>query len=36
MTCSVGEEYVGSVVSHCRSNSRNDRVKRAGKLYGMS
>ena len=26
----------GSAVSHCRSNSANGRVKRAGKVYGMS
>src|ERR671931_2059217 len=35
ITCSVGDEYVGSVVSHWRSNSRNERVNRAGNVYGM-
>ena len=36
ITCRAGDENVGSVVCHWRSNSRKARVKRAGNVYGMS
>ena len=35
-TCSPSAECTGSVVSHCRSNSRHGRVNRAGGSSGMS